>query len=396
MKKVPFEELSSRMGRFYAIMDKHNPDWEIAVVFSKINLYYFTGTMPEGMLIIPRGGEPVLWARRDFGRAQDESLFPLINPMNSFKDAAATFSSIPDTVYIEMEHVPLAFYKRFQRHFPFKDVKPLDRQISTLRSVKSPYEIGIMESCGNIHRRILEECVPNILEEGISEAEFATRLYSTMVREGHHGVARFGMLDTEMLLGHICFGESSIYPTSFNGPGGGYGMSPAVPLLGSRERRLAMGDLVFIDIACGLDGYHTDKTVTYMFGSSLSDEVIEQHKKCVDIQDKMADMLRPGAIPAQIYREILDGLDSTFKQNFMGFGKRRVKFLGHGIGLHVDEMPVIAEGFNEPLAEGMVLALEPKKGIKGVGMVGIENTFKVTRGGGQCITGNNPGMMPLY
>ena len=136
--------------------------------------------------------------------------------------------------------------------------------------------------------------------------------------------------------------------------------------------------------------------MTYMFGSSLSDEVIEQHKKCVDIQDKMADMLRPGAIPAQIYREILDGLDSTFKQNFMGFGKRRVKFLGHGIGLHVDEMPVIAEGFNEPLAEGMVLALEPKKGIKGVGMVGIENTFKVTRGGGQCITGNNPGMMPLY
>jgi len=74
----------------------------------------------------------------------------------------------------------------------------------------------------------------------------------------------------------------------------------------------------------------------------------------------------------------------------MGFGKRKVKFLGHGIGLQVDEMPVIAEGFNEPLKEGMVLALEPKKGIENVGMVGIENTFIVTGQGGKCITGDNP------
>jgi len=86
----------------------------------------------------------------------------------------------------------------------------------------------------------------------------------------------------------------------------------------------------------------------------------------------------------------MDSLDEKFHQNFMGFGKRKVKFLGHGIGLQVDEMPVIAEGFNEPLKEGMVLALEPKKGIENVGMVGIENTFIVTGQGGKCITGDNP------
>jgi len=66
------------------------------------------------------------------------------------------------------------------------------------------------------------------------------------------------------------------------------------------------------------------------------------------------------------------------------------------LGLQVDEMPVIAEGFNEPLKEGMVLALEPKKGIENVGMVGIENTFIVTGQGGKCITGDNPGLIPLY
>jgi Xaa-Pro aminopeptidase len=92
----------------------------------------------------------------------------------------------------------------------------------------------------------------------------------------------------------------------------------------------------------------------------------------------------------------MDGLDPAFLKNFMGFGSRKARFLGHGIGLLIDEYPVIAKGFDEPLQEGMVIALEPKKGIENVGMVGIENTFLVTPAGGQCITGDHPGLMPVY
>jgi Xaa-Pro aminopeptidase len=92
----------------------------------------------------------------------------------------------------------------------------------------------------------------------------------------------------------------------------------------------------------------------------------------------------------------MNKLDSEFLQNFMGFGNRKVKFLGHGVGLLIDELPVIAEGFDEPLEEGMVFALEPKKGIENIGMVGIENTFIVTAKGGECITGDNPGLIPVF
>ena len=73
----------------------------------------------------------------------------------------------------------------------------------------------------------------------------------------------------------------------------------------------------------------------------------------------------------------------------MGFGARRANFLGHGVGLQIDEPPVLAEGFDEPLAGGMVLALEPKKGVPGVGMVGSENTYLVTPAGGRSLTGNS-------
>jgi len=216
-----------------------------------------------------------------------------------------------------------------------------------------------------------------------------------MVEEGHDAGIRFGMFDTPMILGHIAFGVSSIYPTFFDGPGGNYGMSPAVPSFGSRENRLKTGDLVFIDAACAVDGYHTDKTMTYMFGKQLPENVIDIHRRCVEIQNEAASMLKPGAIPAEIYKTVISKLSPDFLDNFMGFGKRRVKFIGHGIGLNVDEYPVIAEGFTEPLQEGMVIALEPKKGIAGVGMVGIENTFAVTPDGGVCITGNNPGLIPV-
>lgn len=396
IKKVPLTELKNRMKNFKKRMDISNPEWEIAVIFSKINLYYFTGTMQDGMLLIPKNGEPTFWIRRSYERALDESLFSNIKPMNSFRDAAKSISELPDTVYLETEVVPLALYQRFLKYFPFKNVKSADAQICAVRAIKSEYELLLTREAGRIHQHVLEDLVPEMLQEGMSETDLATELYSVMVEEGHHGLCRFGMFDTEMFLGNVCFGESSIYPSYFNGPGGNYGMSPAVPLIGSRDRKLKKEDLVFIDVGCGIEGYNTDKTTTYMFGSPLPQYAIDAHNKCVEIQNEAASMLKPGAIPSEIYNTIMNKLDSEFLQNFMGFGNRKVKFIGHAVGLLIDETPVIAEGFDEPLQEGMVFALEPKKGIENIGMVGIENTFVVTAEGGECITGNNPGLVPVY
>lgn len=396
--KVPLAELEERMRRIRDKMDLSDPEWEVVVIFSNINLYYFTGTMQDGMLIIPRNEEAVLWVRRSFERAIDESLFGVIKPMNSFKDAQDSFGEgkLPKNVYLETETVPLALYQRFHKYFPFENVKSVDMYISSVRAIKSEYELSLMEKSGEIHQRVLEDHVPKMLKEGMSEAELSTELFSVLMEEGYHGITRFGMFDTEIMLGHIGFGESSIYPSYFNGPGGNYGLSAAVPIFGSRERKLKKGDLVFIDIGCGVDGYHTDKTMTYMFGSPLCEQAVDAHKRCVEIQNEIAEMLKPGEIPSNIYNAIISTLSDDFLNNFMGFGGRTVKFLGHGIGLVIDELPVIAKGFDEPIQNGMVFALEPKKGIENIGMVGIENTFLVTSKGGRCITGANPGLIPVY
>ncbi len=393
--QVPREELHNRMTRFRARMDSARPDWEMAVILTKVNLYYLTGTMPEGMLIIPRNGDAVLWVRRSVERAVEESLFPQIKPMQNFRDAAASVPKAPATVFLETEHVPLAVFQRLQKYFPFKQFQSLHAELNAVRAIKSPFELGLMEKSGQIHRRVMEDFVPAMLRAGISEAELGVELFHMFMKEGHHGVARFAMFDTEMLLGHVSFGENSLFPTSFNGAGGNRGLSAAVPLMGSPDRKLKHGDLVYLDLCCGFAGYHTDKTLTYIYGGKPPAEARELQTRCEELQNQIASMLKPGAIPSTIYHAILKSLDGAFQENFMGFGNRRVKFLGHGVGLVVDETPVIAEGFDEPLVEGMALAVEPKKGIPGFGMVGIENTFVVSPSGGRSLTGASPGLLEV-
>ncbi len=391
--KVPLSELTARMARFRSRMTADNPDWELAAFFGRVNQYYFTGTMQDGVLLVPRDAEAVFCVRRSFERAGDESLFPGIRRMKSFRDAVPFVPAARGVIHLETELAPLALVQRFRKHFQCKEVASLDATIGRVRAVKSAYELAIMERCGAIHRAIMEERVPRMLREGMSEAELACDLYSVLVREGHQGTVRFNMFNVDIAVAQLGFGENSLYPTSFDGPGGCVGICPAAPVLGSRDRKLRKGDLVFVDFGCAIEGYHTDKTMTCLFGGRLPEEVIAVQNRCVDIERRMAALLRPGAVPSEIYSKTLESLDANFLENFMGFGSRRANFLGHGVGLQIDEPPVLADGFDEPLAEGMVLALEPKKGVPGVGMVGTENTYRVTAQGGRSLTGDHPGLI---
>ncbi|MDA3881435.1 MAG: Xaa-Pro peptidase family protein [Prolixibacteraceae bacterium] len=391
--RTPQKELENRMANFCRLMDVQHPQWQMAVVFSKINLLYFIGSMPEGMLIIERDNKAILWARRSYERTVLESEFPDIKPMMSYRDAAQAYGKLPENIYLETEFVPLAMFQRFQKHFSFKQYQSLDFQIAQTRAVKSEWELGYMKQAGRIHQRVLEECVPEMLHEGITEADLVADLYRVMVKEGHQGAARFAMHDTEVTVAQLSFGDNSLFPTNFDGPGGQRGLNAAMPGLGSRDRKLKKGDLVFIDMGLGVNGYHSDKTMTYMFGKKLPDEALEVHQQCVDIQNRVAEMLKPGNIAEDIYETVMGELSDDFQHNFMGYGSRKVKFLGHGIGLTVDEYPVIAKGFKTPLEQNMVFAVEPKKGIEGVGMVGVEDSYIVTPTGGQCITGDSEGLI---
>jgi Xaa-Pro aminopeptidase len=227
--------------------------------------------------------------------------------MKGFRDAAQPGSATRDVIHLEAEVVPLALLERFRKYFPCQTVAALDAQVARVRAIKSPYELAILERAGRIHQRALEEEVPALLREGMSEAELGCELFSLMVRQGHQGVARFAMFGVEVMFGLFGFGENSLYPTNFDGPGGCVGLEPAAPVLGSRTRTLRKGDLVFIDIGCGVEGYHTDKTMTYFFGAQPPEELAALQRRCVDLERWLATMLKPGAVPSQIHATIMAG-----------------------------------------------------------------------------------------
>ncbi len=228
-----------------------------------------------------------------------------------------------------------------------------------------------------------------MLNTGMSETELLARIYTTMLELGHHGVSRFAMPQMELIAGQLGFAENSLYPTDFDGPGGMRGMSPAVPIIGDRQRLLQKGDLVFVDVAFGVDGYHSDKTQIYSYGAQPAAEAVAVHRACRLVLQQIQQQLKPGAIPARIYKDILAGLPRELEHHFMGFADAPVRFLGHGVGLQVDEAPVLAGGNTEPLATGMVVAVEPKCGVPGLGLVGVEETFLITDQGSRCLTGGD-------
>ena len=384
------QEILDRIGKLYVEMQKNGDYWEFVFITDKINQYYFTGTIQDGLFALKNDGSYYYFVRKSFERAKDECIIKEnLYPMISYRDAANITGRNAGKIYIETENTTYAALERMGKYYDVEksQIGSLDKIMKKIRAVKSPYELSWIIESGRQHKILFEEIIPTLFFEGMSETELTAEIYKRMVNLGYHGVTRFGMFQAETVGGQSGFGENSMYPTSFDGPGGMKGMCPAVPIIGDRNRLLKKGDLVFIDIGYGVNGYHSDRTQVYMFKQNPPDYVAKMHRKCMEIQKETAALSKAGNIPGEIYNSVISKLDSEFLSGFMGVGNERVKFLGHGVGLQVDEYPVIANKFDDPLVENMIIAIEPKRSIENVGIVGVEDTYVVTKDGGRCITG---------
>ena len=385
--KVPKSELDLRMARFTSEMDVAYSSWELCAFTGASSLFYLTGTVCDGVLLIRRSGDATLWVYRSYERSALESEFADIRRMSGFRDVADAVGTLPDTLYLDTAHATLEWYNLLCRYMPFANVVSNDSVMMKTRAVKSEYELGLMRRAGSAVDRLLTEELPGLMREGVSEAELGAELLALFIKSGHHGISKFNMRNSSELLGHIAFGESPLFPGMFNGASGIAGLCPAVPALGSRTRYLRPGDLVFIDVCYGAEGYNVDKTLIYSFKTRQPEYINEAHRHCLELESQAVSLLRPGAKPSDIYEKILASVHPELKNRFMGSPGRTVPFIGHSVGLYADEKPVIAKGFDTPLDCNMTIAIEPKMGFDGIGMVGTENTYLVTDDGGISLTG---------
>jgi Xaa-Pro aminopeptidase len=357
-----------------------------AVIIQNADIYYFTGTVPQGVLVIDNNGEYLFGIIKPYERAVKES--PLKNKIgiSSLREVSDLLKKLnlgqESKLGMELDVVPYQIVKRIQQSYEKLEIVNISREIRGIRSVKDAGEIASIKHAGNILSETFEY-LKKIIKPGLNELELAVAIESFMRLRGHQGFLRMRKFNLEMYYGALGVGTSTCQPTMFDGPVGVVGLYPAVPYF-TGNSVISKGDTVMVDLMCGVDGYMADGTRNYHI-APYNDEVIKVHGLAVNIQDMIADLMKPGAIAEDLWFKARDmAINAGYENGFMGYGKNSVKFVGHGVGLEVDELPVLAPGFKSEIKEGQVVAVEPKFFGK-TWAAGIENTYIITKNSAQRV-----------
>ena len=381
---TPRTELYTRIEKFQQRLKEK--EVEAALISYKTDLFYFSGTIQQGWLYIPAEGAPLFMVFKDFDRAKQESALDSIIPLKSPKHLQKALKKwgykipeSPATVGLEFDVLPVNQYNIFQNIFPNIKFVDVSTDIRLTRAVKSEYEINLLRHCAKKWDMMMEK-TSEYIEEGAREVEIAGKVEGYARTIGHQGFIKMRMWSGELFFGHFMSGSSATLPSHIASSTGGPGTC-AASAQGAGFKKIRKNEPIFIDYAFAQDGYIIDNTRIFSIGK-LSDELIKAHDTMLENQEIARKMAIPGTFSEDIYFAMLEHAENAgYKDYFLGAGEPRVKFTGHGIGLELDEFPFIAQGQKLKLEKNMVIAIEPKIVMPGIGVVGIENTHFVTENG---------------
>jgi Xaa-Pro aminopeptidase len=189
----------------------------------------------------------------------------------------------------------------------------------------------------------------------------------------------------ELFYGHLMAGPSGAEPSYLASPTGGRGVSAAVAQ-GAGFATIQRHQPILLDYVFAWQGYIADHTRIYALGG-LPDDLMAAHQAMLDLEADLKQRARPGVSAGSLYDHAVGwAAEKGYGDWFMGADPQRIRFIGHGVGLELDEYPFLAKGQDMPLEKGMTIALEPKLVIPGKGVVGIENTHIVGEAGLETIT----------
>jgi Xaa-Pro dipeptidase len=368
-------ELLERIAKLQGLMEPHGID--LALIVQRADLFYFSGTAQNAHLLVPVHGEPVLVVKKNLERARQESGLPRVEPFEGWsKLAAAVISMTGGTgkIGLELDVLPAAHYLRYQKLLAPHETADISNLIRQIRSVKSPAEIKLQQEAACLSKAVFT-FAREIIREGMMEVELAAQLESFARSRGHQGAVRMRGFNQELFFGHVMAGESATVVSFFDGPTGGPGLNASYPQ-GAGGRVLGRNEPILIDYVTVLGGYMVDQTRIFCIGK-LPPPLEEAYHTALKIREALGALGKPGTRCSELYQraEELAG-NAGLKNHFMGYTEK-VRFIGHGVGIELDELPVIAHGVETVLEEGMVFALEPKFVFPGQGVVGVEDTFVV-------------------
>lgn len=375
--RVPVSELEKRVRSFQEILRREG--MEAALLYQRADTFYYSGTAQNIHFYIPQDGQALVLAFRDFNRAKEESSWPVV-PLLSLSKIPDLIESAgytrPKVLGLELDVLPVRNYERYRKLFTGSTLVDVSDFIRLQRAVKSEWELERLALSATLHQEVLDYA-KQILRPGLTEIELEGLLEGKARALGHDGYIRMRAFGSEIHFGTITAGERAAVAGHFDGPVSGLGISLANPI-GASANPIQQGETVVVDMALSLNGYLIDQTRIFSIGN-INPELAKAHETALVIEERLRQALVPGAVAGEVYDDIISWVkeNTSYIQNFMGFGPGRLSFVGHGVGLELDEWPTISRGAKTILTQGMVIAIEPKFIFPGLGVAGIEDTVVV-------------------
>lgn len=384
------DEQRRRIASVADALRQHNI--QAALICDNANLYYLTGRVFSGYIAVTADGD-ALWFVRRPNHLEGDAIHYIRKPEQiSELCAAEGINPAGMTVGFELSTLNVSDFRRLVKALgpaATTDITPVMRQA---RSVKSPVETKLLRISGVKQ----EECyrrVPSLYRPGMTDIQFQIEIERALRLNGCLGQFRISGSSMELFMANILSGDNADNPTPYDFAMGGAGIDPSLPI-GANGSVITPGHTVMVDANGNFTGYMTDMTRTFRLGD-ISAVAELAHRCSIDICEAVSSAARPGVKASELY-ELAASMarDASLEDYFMGH-HQKAGFVGHGVGIEINEAPVLAPRSKDIIAEGNVFALEPKFVIPGSGAVGIENTYVVLRDRTECLTNAPVDILPL-
>lgn len=348
------------------------------------NIYYTALRFFRGYTYIPAEGEPVFFVIKPLGLAEAlPNAVQIRKPEEIPAKLAERGIALPSRLGLELDTMTWSDIERLRKAMSPSEVLNGSPWLRKARMVKTAAEIKMMEFDG-VHQTEAYRHFTKAYREDMTDVEFQIELERILRLEGCLGFSRVSGALMEINMGSVINGDNADVPTPYEFAMGGEGVDPALPG-GANGKTMKPGTTVMVDMCGAFNGYQTDLTRVWRIG-----EVPELAQKAHDCSIRILRALEEAGVPGVPCADLYNLATAIVEEEglsdyFMGH-RQKAAFIGHGVGIELNEMPVLTPRSRDVLEENMTIAIEPKFVIPGVGAVGPENTYQVTPKGLRNLT----------
>lgn len=377
---LPPEEYALRVNRLHHAMEMAGIG--AILVGDNANLLHLCGRVFTGYAYVSVDDAPVWFVRRPV-ELEGAGVVYIRKPEDIPAALAEAGLRVPQSFGLELDLLSYNEAMRLRKVFESCRVADSTPLLRGLRAVKTPYEIALMRQSGYKHEQVYRK-IPGLYQPGMTDLELQVEIERISRLEGCLGMFRISGQSMEIFMGNVLTGANADVPTPYDFAMGGRGLDPSIPV-GACGEEIKEHQAVMVDLNGDYTGYMTDMTRVFSLGT-LPQKAMEAHRCSIEICHMFEREARPGVEARTLYDMAADmARGCGLEHRFMGH-RQHAGFVGHGVGIEVNEWPVIAPRSKQVIEENNTIALEPKFVIPGVGAVGIENTYHITAEGAISLT----------